>query len=433
MVAAAPFRGLRFDPAAVGDPGAVTAPPYDAIPPEARDAYEARSPYNVVRLILPRGVPGDPARYGHVAGLLDAWRDDGALTLEPVPALYLYEEAYTVGGEPRVQRGVLATVTLDDSGTTILPHERTMAGPVQDRLRLLEVSRANLSPLFGVYAGGGRAAAVLDDLTGTPPATACVDEAGVRHRLWTVTDPDRIEAWCGRLADHRVLIADGHHRYQASLLYRDAMRDAGPGRRVRDAGPDPRPAPWDEVLMYLVDADQQGPSIRPVHRLLTDLTAPAVAAALADEFDARAVPRVDDLEAALAALPAASVAFGLYGDGRSRVLVARDPGLLAAEAGSDHPPLDVEVLHGPVLAKRLGVTDFEGRVLYDGDLSRAARRVDAGRAASVVVLRAVPFERVLAIAERGRTLPQKTTSFFPKPRDGLVLRPLHPGEPSGER
>jgi uncharacterized protein (DUF1015 family) len=421
MVAAAPFRGLRFDPAVVGDHGAVTAPPYDMVPPDARGAYEARSPYNVVRLTLARGARDDPARYDHVPRLLDAWRDEGALLLDPAPALYLYEEAYLVRAERRVQRGVLATVTLDDSGTAVLPHERTMAGPVEDRLRLLEVTRANLSPLFGVYAGGGRAAAVLDDLITWRPAVECVDETGVEHRLWPVTDPGRIAAWREQLAGQQVLIADGHHRYQASLRYRDA-------RRV--AAPHGRPAPWDEVLMFLVDADQHGPSILPVHRLLADLPASAVLGALADDFEARESSGVEELEAALAALPLPVVAFGLYGGGRSRLLVARDPASMALETGLDRAPLDVEVLHGPVLAKRLGVTDFEARVGYEADLARAVRRVDEIGPASVVVLRAASFEQVVGIARAGGTLPQKTTSFLPKPRDGLVLRPLHPATPA---
>ena len=146
MVAAGPFRGLRFDPGVVGEHAQVTTPPYDVISPEARDAYEAMSPYNVVRLILARPGPGDDPEarsdgttgYRHVADLLAAWRDEGVLRRDQSPCLYVYEEIYHLGGEPRVQRGVLASVALDDTGTWVVPHERTMAAPVADRLRLLE-------------------------------------------------------------------------------------------------------------------------------------------------------------------------------------------------------------------------------------------------------------------------------------------------------
>ena len=258
MVAAAPFRGLRFDPAVVGDPALVIAPPYDVIGPEARGAYEAMSPYNMVRLILPRPGEGGQDGYRPAGRLLARWRSEGALRLDTTPSLYVYEETYTLRGERRVQRGVLASVTLDDTATWVLPHERTMAAPVADRLRLLEATGVNLSPVFGVYAGQGRAAAALAGVTATPPALDCVDDAGVGHRLWPVSDPEPVAAWCELLADRRVLIADGHHRYRTSLAYRDAMRAAHPGRG----------GPWDELLMLLVDADLHGPAVLAIHRLL---------------------------------------------------------------------------------------------------------------------------------------------------------------------
>ncbi|HJW61760.1 MAG TPA: DUF1015 domain-containing protein, partial [Actinomycetota bacterium] len=278
MVAAAPFRGLRFDPAVVGDGAQVTAPPYDVISPEARAAYESASPYNVVRLILAR--PGDndvpqPERdgssdYRHAAALLARWRGDGVLRRDVAPCLYVYEELYELHGARRVQRGVLASVALDGTGAWVVPHERTMAAPVADRLRLLEATEANLSPIFGVYAGAGGPAAVLDDVTGGEPALDCVDETGVRHRLWAVADPDRIAAWRERMAAQRVLIADGHHRYRTSLAYRDAMRAANGGR----------PGPWDELLMFLVDADLHGPAVLAIHRLLAGVDGATVLAGL---------------------------------------------------------------------------------------------------------------------------------------------------------
>jgi len=412
MVAAAPFRGLRFDPDVVGEHAQITAPPYDVISPEARDAYEAMSRYNVVRLILAR--PG-PDGYRHVAELLAAWEAEGALRRDPTPCLYVYEETYDLRGERRVQRGALASVALDDSGTWVVPHERTMAGPVADRLRLLEATEVNLSPVFGVYAGGGGPTAVLDEVCTTEPALDCVDETGVRHRLWPVADPDRIAAWRERMAAQRVLIADGHHRYRTSLAYRDAMRAAAGGR----------PGPWDELLMFLVDADLHGPAVLAIHRLLTDVSGAAVLAGLEGDFAATPAGSPAEAEELLGRLPPEAVAFGLYAGGQSWLLVARDPEGLAAEAGRDRRMLDVEVLHGPVLSKRLGVSDFEGRVAYESDLPAAVAKVDQGAAASLVILRPAPFGSVAEIAAGGEILPQKTTYFYPKPRDGLVLRPLN--------
>jgi uncharacterized protein (DUF1015 family) len=413
MVAAAPFRGLRFDPAVVGDPGLVTAPPYDVITPQARAALEAMSPYNMVRVILARPGADGQDRYRPAADLLQRWRAEGALRLDPAPSLYVYEETYTLRGERRVQRGVLASVTLDDTATWVLPHERTMTAPVADRLRLLEATGVNLSPVFGVYAGAGRPGAVLDGMTGAAPAVGCVDDAGVGHRLWPVSDPERIAAWCELLADLRVLIADGHHRYRTSLAYRDAMRATRPG-----------PGPWEELLMLLVDADSHGPAVLPIHRLLAGLDGDAVLAGLDGDFDARPLGSPAEVEALLEALPADAVGFGLYAGGRSWLLLARDPDALAAEAGRARRLLDVEVLHGPVLSKRLAVNDFEHRVAYEHDLAHAVERVDEGGFASLIVVRPARFADVAAVAAAGEVLPQKTTYFSPKPRDGLVLRPL---------
>jgi uncharacterized protein (DUF1015 family) len=413
MVAAAPFRGLRFDPAVVGDPGLVTAPPYDVITPAARAAYEAMSPYNMVRLILARPGTDGHDRYRPAAELLARWRAEGALRLDKAPCLYIYEETYPLHGERRVQRGVLASVTLDDTSTVVLPHERTMAAPVADRLRLLEATGVNLSPVFGVYAGAGRPAAVLDDETERPPALDCVDDAGVQHRLWPVSDPERVAAWCRLLADRQVLIADGHHRYRTSLAYRDAMRATRPGK-----------GPWDELLMLLVDADLHGPAVLPIHRLLAGLDGDAVLAGLDGDFDARPAGSPVEVQALLAALPVDAVGFGLYTGARTWLLVARDPAALAAEAGRARRLLDVEVLHGPILSKRLAVSDFEHRVAYEHDLEQAVSQVDGGAFASLIVVRPARFADVVAVAAGGDILPQKTTYFYPKPRDGMVLRAL---------
>jgi uncharacterized protein (DUF1015 family) len=452
MVAAAPFRGLRFDPAVVGDPGQVIVPPYDVISPEARETYEGMNPYNFVRLILAHDGGDDSSRYEQAAKLLESWRGEGALVLDPAPALYLYEEAYAIKGERRVQRGVMASVTLDDTGEVILPHEGTMVAPVADRLHLLEATRANLSPIFGVYTGGGRAAAVIEHVTATAPAVDAVDEAGLRHRLWLITDPDTIARWRRLLAEQRVLIADGHHRFRSALVHRDQMRRAAEGSgagaaegaatagtggsagtwaagRACAAGPGAGgagPAPWEQTLMLLVDIDQQGPCVLPVHRLLAGMPADAVLARLGRDFQISPTVTLSELESRLDHEPRQTIAFGFYGGGESRLLTARDPDALRARTGLDHPPLDVEVLHRAVLAGMLGIQDPEHQVAYSSDLAAACRKVDQGEFSSLVALRPAPFASVVDVARRGRILPPKTTFFHPKPRDGLVLRPLDP-------
>jgi uncharacterized protein (DUF1015 family) len=417
MVTANPFRGLRFDPAVVGDPGRVLAPPYDVISPEARDGYEAASPYNMVRLILSREPAEVGDRYDQAAKLLTSWVDERALVLEATPALYVYEQRYEIAGERRVQRGVLASVPLDAGGSWILPHERTMTAPVADRLRLLAATGVNSSPVFAVFTGAGGARDLVAAMCAGEPALDCADETGVGHRMWPVTDPALIGAWQQVLAGRQLLIADGHHRYRTSLAYREAMRGANPER------PD---GPWDELLMFLADADADGPSVLAIHRLCSGVTAEAVVAGAADLFETRPLSSPAEAERELAAVAADRPAFGVYGQGRTWLLVGRDPQRLAVEAGMDRPLLDVEVLHDSLLGRRLGVADFEHRVVYEPDLSRGAGQVDRGLFDALVVLRPVTVAAVLELARRGEIMPQKTTFFRPKPRDGIVLRPLDP-------
>jgi uncharacterized protein (DUF1015 family) len=180
------------------------------------------------------------------------------------------------------------------------------------------------------------------------------------------------------------------------------------------------------VLMFLADGDAEGPSVLPIHRLCVGLSAEGLVSATADVFEARQVIGVAAAQRELDMVPRDRLAFGVYGQGRSWVLVASDPDTLAAEVGAGRPPLDVEVLHGPVLGRRLGVVDFERRVAYEADAAHAARQVDDGSFGTLLLLRAVTAAAVLEVARSGGTLPQKTTFFYPKPRDGLVMRPLHP-------
>jgi uncharacterized protein (DUF1015 family) len=178
--------------------------------------------------------------------------------------------------------------------------------------------------------------------------------------------------------------------------------------------------------MLLVDIDQQGPSVLPVHRLLAGVPAEAVLDRLAPKFEITPVTTPSELEARLEVEPRERIAFGLYGGGRSWVLVASDAQALRSMTGVDHPPLDVEILHRTMLGHMLGVRDPEHQVAYSNDLAAACRQVDQGEFSSLVVLRPAPFAGVVEVAQRGRILPPKTTFFHPKPRDGLVLRPLHP-------
>ena len=232
-----PFRALRFDRSVVGDPGLVVAPPYDVIGPDLRATLEARHPANVVRLDMPVEAPGDEPedRYRRAARTLAAWRSDGTLRKDPHPSIYVYEQTFTVPGTDveRTQRGFFARLRLEPfgSGSGVLPHERTLAAPREDRYKLLRATGVNTSPVVALFEdASGATAKRLAFAAAGPPELEVTDDDGVRHRLWPVpADGEGASAeiatgLMSAAAARPVTIADGHHRYETALQYRDERR-----------------------------------------------------------------------------------------------------------------------------------------------------------------------------------------------------------------
>src|SRR5690606_6212638 len=248
-----PFRGIRYDLRVAGSLGDVISPPYDVISPADRERFARTNPYNIVHIDLPEGAAeGDDNRYQRAASLWRRWLDEGVLRREPVPSFYGYRQTYDGGdGQRRVRWGLVAQVRLAAYGEGIIyPHERTLTAPREDRLRLTRATQANLSPVFGLHFGAEES---LDDALAAacqgPPAGQMTDPDGVENTLWVLSDPE----WCRRirqaLRPARVVIADGHHRYETALAYRDERRAAGE---------DDADASWNYVLMVLVAMDSPG-------------------------------------------------------------------------------------------------------------------------------------------------------------------------------
>ena len=388
MVAIAPFEGLLFDPSVVGDLASVTSPPYDVILPHEQDRLHRTSDYNIALVDLGADVPGDPhIKYTRAAELLREWRAGGVLVATGGPAVYAYEMRFTYRGRPRTVRGLLAAVELEPWGGQVLPHERTMRAPVEDRLRLMRATGADLSPIYTVVSGPSEPQEEVLRRAGTrPPDRELLDEEGVRHRLWVERDPGGLVDW---YRDRPVLIADGHHRYQTALAYREEMR--------RRQGP----GPWDRVMMLLVDAAAEDPPVLPIHRLLRVSPLPPI------EGD-----RVRDLEEILALLVDDDLSFGA---------VYREFGVLTHVVGRLRGGLPtVRALHQEVLDGLAGVRDLR----FTPDAGAAEAAVRARGADVALFLPPARVEHVRAVVDRGERLPQKSTYFWPKPRTGMVIRPL---------
>jgi len=382
-----PFVGLLFDRSVVGSHDLVTTPPYDVISEAARRHFLEASPYNVIRLDLgPSEADGAEAeaKYEVAASELRAWRERGALVPTEGPRLYPYEMRFALHGRERAIRGLVCAVELEDWGGSIVPHERTMPGPIDDRLRLMRAVEANLSSIHALYRGPNDAvAAYLDEQTAAEPDAFATDETGVEHRLW-VASPDL--AIASALEAESLMIADGHHRYAMALRYRDEMRS------VRGTGP------WDRTMMFLADAALQEPPVLPFHRVQT---------AGAVEPAGR---RVLDMGEVLESVSDDKLAYGL---------VLKEDGVLVHRVAElDGPPPTVSALH----AQRLGGEDVQ--LQFTPDAVDAEEAVRSGEAVAAYLLPPTDASRIRDVIDRGERLPQKSTFFWPKPRTGLVLRPL---------
>jgi uncharacterized protein (DUF1015 family) len=395
VVAVAPFDGLVYDPARVGDLAAVTSPPYDVVLPHEQDRLHRASPYNIALVDLGAEVAGAPEeKYTRAAELLRRWRDERALEGTGRPSVYPYEMRFAYRGEERSVRGVILEVELEPWGGSVLPHEETMASPVEDRLRLLRTTATDLSPIYAVAGGPSPPQAELIDRAAARAADReLVDEEGTTHRLWIEPMPETLPVW---YRDQTLLIADGHHRYQTALAYREEMRAArGPG-------------PWDAVMMLVVDAASEAPPVLPIHRLVQ----------ADDPLPDLQGERVRGLEEVLARLVDDDLQFGA---------AVRENGGLIHLVGRLRGELPtVSALHRNLL-DGMAVRDL--RFVQDAALAEGAVR--SGQADLALFLPPARVENVRAVVASGGRLPQKSTYFWPKPRTGMVLRPLEPGGPRG--
>ncbi|MFP5452109.1 MAG: DUF1015 domain-containing protein [Thermoleophilia bacterium] len=398
-----PFRALQYAPPA-GPLGSLLAPPYDVISPEERRGLLARSPYNAVRLILPE------VGYEEVATLIAAWEGDGVLERAERPVLVAWTQTFTLGdGVERERRTLLGAVTIEPyEARVVRPHERTHAGPKEDRLRLTRAVRTNLSPVFGLYPDAEGAAWAAAGVTGAPHAEM-TDDDGVVHRFWRIDDPASHEAVGAALADRWILIADGHHRYETALAYRDERRAAG------DTDPD---APHNHVLMGLTALDDPGLVVLPTHRVLKRWVEGAEAA-----FEARPVADLDDLVAALEAAPAGVPVLGLVRPEGMQVLSGG-----AAPDATPGQRLDVATLEREVLIPHLGADQaklaHDGELTYVKDAAEAAGLVASGEAAAVFIMRGIPKTEIAAVSDAAETMPQKSTYFYPKLLTGVAFHSL---------
>ena len=399
-----PFAALRYR---TNDLDAVTAPPYDVIDPDQRETLAQRDEHNSVRLIL----PGDGDGYARAAELLRGWEASGLLARDDAPAFYAYRMSYTDDhGAPRSTVGILGGLVLPAAAGDgdILPHERTLPKAKSDRLALLRATRVNLDPIWGLTTATGLAAIADRAL----PLAKTVDEDGVTHELGALTEPGDLTAVAALVADGPVILADGHHRFETAIAYRDEQRTAGRASAGNDA-----------VMCLIVELAEDQLWVQPIHRVLRGVPSPTrLRLDLARQF--RIVDGAPNTPTAVTALVRALETDGGVGlvDGEGLARLVADAEDLAAARAQLEPVLGFvpSAWFEATVGNALDGVD----ITYRHDAHAIAAMVRAGTADAAILLAPVTVEQIRAAAQAGVRMPQKTTFFAPKPRTGLVFRTL---------
>ncbi len=418
-----PFAALTFNRSRCGALADVVAPPYDLIDQARQDALYARSPYNIVRLELNRDA--DP--YASAAETLGRWVREGIVERAAHPSIYFYTQSFELEGRRLVRSGLIARIRLEEfSAGRILPHERTFPAAKEDRLRLLTATGTNVSPIFGLYPSGNiELEGLLARAAGREPSIDVTDDAGIVNQIRPIDAPEEIRIVRHALAEARVLIADGHHRYETALEHR---------RRMRSAAVNSGTMPYDYVMMTLVAFNDPGLVILPTHRLVRRLDRDAMmsfAARARELFDIEEFENGDAMRAALSAGERGALGIALKGERPMRLLRLKNYDALASivpDVPKEVRELDVSILHTLVLDRIFGLRPDEvrkgGNIEYTIDARAALSAVECGEADGAFLMNPPSVHDVERVCGAGATMPEKSTYFYPKLLTGLVMNQL---------
>jgi len=444
MASIMPFTGFRYNTSVAGDLLDLVTPPYDVIDAAAQERYYNRHPNNIIRLEYGKAEPADDSAnntYTRAAKDLTTWIETGVLTQEAEPALYFYEQEFTIDCLAKIRSGFFCTVKLEsyDRGV-VLPHEETIPKHKADRLELLRASSANLSPVFSLYADTERQVerVLRQHIGNRAPEVSFTDESGESHRIWVVTDREVIGEVQLIMADKQIFIADGHHRYETALNYKN--------ERIAQGAPADDPCNY--IMMALVNLYDPGLVVLPTHRLIRDLadfSIDRLLDRLRQYFTIEEYP-INHQETAFLELLDLLTRRGrmLHGAGHHHVFGLYVPGdrffLLQLDADKGLTPallpgksqawcdLDVAVLQTLVLDRCLGINSelvAKGEhIAYAKSGEEAKASVDNGEFQAAFFLNPTLVEEILLVAGRGEKMPQKSTFFYPKLSAGLVLNRL---------
>ncbi len=418
-----PFKGLRYDPETAGDMDTIICPPYDIIPPSMQQELYDSSEYNAVRLELPK--EDDP--YGAAAERLEHWMREGVLMQDGESALYPYFQTYTdPEGNTYTRKGFFCALRLHEFGEKkVLPHERTLSGPKKDRLNLFKRTRANISSIFGLYADEKmQADRAVEEFAATHDPVVDAAFQGVRNRLWKMTDPDVVATVQQVLLDRQVYIADGHHRYETGVNYRNLRAEENPSHTGDE--------PYNFILIYLANIFDEGLIIFPLHRMVHNLeqfSPETLIDTLSTNFEVKPLGGREELRQYLEGASSSHVYGVVTSAGVWGIRLKSPPEtLLGDSVPAPLLQLSVVVLHELVLQRMLGITPEAMRsqkhLIYEEDDRKVFDAVENGDIQVGFVVKPTTVQQVLDVSGEGEVMPQKSTYFYPKIMTGLVMHRL---------
>jgi uncharacterized protein (DUF1015 family) len=416
-----PFRAVFYNQAKVNNLSHVICPPYDIISPRKQEYFHDLDVHNFIHIDLGKDIPGED-KYIRAANYFQQWLKDEVLVLDEGPAIYFYSHQYWINREKKMRLGFLAALKLEERNNSVFGHEHTRLEPKEDRLKLIREVKANLSPIFVVFADKKRLVNQMwnHHVQNIKPFIDITDEDRNVHKVWRVTDPKLLDKVTGFMKDESMFIADGHHRYEVSCTYKDEMKKKFPGSTGEES--------FNYTLAYFTNIDPVGLTILPIHRLLTLDSAPDIdkfTLGLEDYFN---VDELRDRQKFFFMLEKAGVAehaIGMY-YGKRYWLIRLKNVKVVDKLITDKPPeyrrLDVSILN-TLIIKRLVQGDLGNNkaVSFIPEKEELLQAVDADDKKIAFFLNPTKMDQIISVALAGEKMPPKSTYFYPKPVSGLLI------------
>ncbi len=425
MAEISPFQGIRYNQDKIKDMAAVICPPYDVISPEEQQGYYQKNNYNIIRLEHGLELSQDNAKnskYTRARTTFDQWLKDSILTMDSAPTFYIYEQGFVVNGSKKKRLGLIACVKLEPwEHRVIFPHENTLQKVKSDRLELMRACNANISPILGLYDDpGGRVAKLLQQKSLPSKLLIDITIGNETHKVWKANEPEFMQRSSHFITPKPIYIADGHHRYETSLAYREERQKATLGYTGYEA--------FNFILMTLVSFSDPGLVMLPIHRLVKGIKPKALSGLpgqLSAFFEVRSTPinKFDLIENRMLGIRVVGLEPGHVLTLRLLPSVSLDE-FMPEGRSSVYKKLDVSIVEHLIIEKLLGFQSASEHITYTADIEQALKSVEQKEHQLAILLSPMPVTTIKAIADANDRMPRKSTFFYPKLPTGLIINRL---------